>query len=88
MTTIQQEVDYASVSLENHLALLASDMFAHIDPVAIEALKQRIPYLKAGLRSESKECGLESAQQFFADCRYTYQHGRLPIVVEDTDVAS
>mgnify|MGYP000926002899 CR=1 FL=1 len=86
MTTIQQEVDYASVSLDNHLAFLASDMFAHIDSVAIEALKQRIPYLKAGLRGESKECGLESAQQFFADCHYAYKNGRLP--VETANAAS
>lgn len=83
MESIQQQAADAVNSLDNHIIILTSPTFAHVDEGIQTELLSQIPYLKAGLRSEAKQDALVRFQTFTALVKYAHQHNALPKMVED-----
>lgn len=77
MDSLTQQAELALNDLDNHVLWMASKGFAHVDQSLRSELMGEIPYLKAGLRSTTKQEALTHYDAFVNRVKYAYQHNAL-----------
>jgi hypothetical protein len=77
MDSVQQEVQHSLISLGNYEIWITSDAFNHVLPDIREVLELEVVFVRAGLSGPTAETGLKTAEEFFKDCRWAYEHGDL-----------